>query len=91
MKAEAHIIVKGLVQGVGYRYFVNRKANDFGLTGWVKNLFNGDVEVVAEGEKGLVEDLINELKIGPTMSSVSDVIVKWNDYKNSYSSFNVRF
>jgi len=91
MKIGAHIIVKGLVQGVGFRWFVEREANQLGLCGYVKNLFNGDVEVGVEGEKGLIEDLIKKLKVGNRMSHVTDVQISWKDYQNKYDHFRITF
>ena len=55
LQARAEIIVNGLVQGVGFRYFVYREALKLNLTGYTKNLYTGEVLTVAEGEKGLVE------------------------------------
>ncbi len=87
----AHIIVKGLVQGVGYRWFVERHAKQLGLTGYVRNLPNGDVEVVVEGARGLIEELIRELKVGPRFASVEDVCVTWQPYKGEFKDFRIRF
>lgn len=67
------IIVKGLVQGVGYRYFCYRNANNYGIKGYAKNLFNGDVEVLAQGEAGLINDFIKRLTIGPPSSRVKSI------------------
>jgi len=61
----AHIIVSGIVQGVGFRYFIYRKAVELGLRGYVKNLFDGNVEIVVEGEKDKIQILIEHAKIGP--------------------------
>ena len=91
MKAGAHIFVRGLVQGVGYRYFVIRKASSLALNGWVRNMYNGDVEIEVEGDRGLIEELIKELKSGPPMSSVQDLKITWLDFENKYSNFDVRF
>ena len=91
MKAGAQIFVRGLVQGVGYRYFAIRKASSLSLNGWVRNLYNGDVEIEVEGERGLIEELIKELKSGPPMSSVQDLKITWLDFENKYSNFDVRF
>ena len=91
MKAAAHIIVKGLVQGVGFRWFVEREAKQLGLNGYVKNLFNGDVETEVEGEKGLIEELIKKLRIGNRSSRVSDIHVDWQENENKYSGFRIMF
>ena len=64
MEIRAEILVNGLVQGVGFRYFVVREAQRLGLTGYVQNLFTGEVLTVVEGEKALVEEMINKLRIG---------------------------
>lgn len=91
MKIAAKIIVKGLVQGIGFRWFVEREANNLDLKGYVKNLYNGDVEVEVEGEQGLIEELVKILKVGNRMSHVTGVNVEWLEYKNRYSSFDIRF
>jgi len=70
MEVRAEIIVNGLVQGVGYRYFVLREAKRLELKGFTQNLYTGEVMTVAEGEKGIIEELINKLKVGPIHASV---------------------
>lgn len=90
MQARAEIIVNGLVQGVGYRYFVYREAQKLGLKGYVKNLYTGEVLTVAEGEKSLVEELINKLKVGPMHASVKNCKVSWDEPINEFNSFEIR-
>ncbi len=89
--ARLHAIVKGLVQGVGYRFFVIRRAELLGLTGWVKNLPDGTVEVVAEGDRELLEELIKELWRGPSAAQVTDVIINWERYTGEFKNFDVRW
>ncbi len=91
MKTGAHIIVKGLVQGVGFRWFVERAANKLGLNGYVKNLYNGDVEVEVEGERGLIEELIQQLRIGNLSSHVTGVQVVWKECEDKYTNFSIAF
>ena len=91
MKNSARIIVRGVVQGVGFRWFVEREANNLNLNGFVNNLFSGDVKVEVEGERGLIEELIARLKVGNRMSNVSDVIIHWTEYENKYKNFQIRF
>ena len=91
MKIHAEIIVQGFVQGIGYRYFTLRKARDYNLVGYVKNLMNGDVLCEVEGEEGLVNDFIKELRIGPTFSRVTNIIVEKSDTLVGYTTFEVRF
>ena len=57
-KIRKHIIFYGRVQGVGFRYYAVQKANQLGLTGWVKNLYDGSVEMEVEGEEPLIDQLI---------------------------------
>ena len=70
-----HVTVGGMVQGVGYRYFTVTAARKLGLTGWVRNLMNGDVELEAQGERSGVAMLISQLKLGPKWSDVRRVAV----------------
>ena len=91
MKVSAHIIVRGLVQGVGFRWFVEREANKLGLKGYVRNLPNGDVEAEVEGEESLIREFVTQLKIGNRMSRVTDVIVETGEFQGKYSDFQIRF
>jgi len=68
-------IVKGRVQGVGFRYFTHRIAQELGVRGWVKNLPNGTVEVYAEGDEDPIEQLLTGIKKGPFLGLVEDVEV----------------
>ncbi len=85
----AELRVSGMVQGVGYRYFCYRKANDLGITGWVRNQPDGSVLVLAEGDRSAIEVFIVELKIGPSASSVSDVNVEWRSFSGETSEFKI--
>ncbi len=87
---KAEITVSGLVQGVGFRYFVYSKAQNLELNGYTKNLFTGKVETVVEGEKYLVEELIDYIKIGPSRSHVKLCFVNWFEYKNEYKIFEIK-
>lgn len=91
MDSAVHIIVKGMVQGVGFRYYTIRRAALLNLTGWVKNLYNGDVEVEAEGDRALIEEFIKDLKTGPPMSSVRDLNIEWLKFENKYKTFDVKY
>lgn len=84
------ITVKGLVQGVGYRYFTLKKAVSYGLKGYVKNLDNGNVEIEVEGEEGLINDLMKDLKIGPRSSKVSDLVIEERPFSGKYEEFEIR-
>ncbi len=69
-----HFLVKGRVQGVGFRWFVHREAADLGLRGWVRNTEDGDVEVLAAGEPDQLKDLMKALAQGSRGSRVDKVI-----------------
>jgi acylphosphatase len=69
----ATIHIAGMVQGVGYRYFALRQANVFGITGYVRNLINGDVEVVASADEESLNCFIDQLRNGPGRSHVSSL------------------
>lgn len=91
MKVRAEILVGGLVQGVGFRYFVVRNAQELGINGYTKNLFTGEVLTVAEGEKYLIENLFNLLKIGPSYANVRSANIVWLGNKNEFKNFEVRY
>lgn len=73
----AHVFIEGRVQGVFYRAWARDSAIDFGLTGWVRNLEDGRVELVAEGEKGQLKKLIELIKKGPPLAKVEHLDVVW--------------
>jgi acylphosphatase len=89
--ARIHAVVKGVVQGVGFRFFVVHVARRYGLTGWVRNLGDGSVEVVAEGDNGLLNDFVGELRIGPSAAHVTNVIVTPGTYRGDFDRFDVRY
>jgi acylphosphatase len=91
MKVTAHILVKGRVQGVGFRYFAMRQANQLGVSGFVKNLPDGNVEIVVEGDREVVDFFRRILKEGSGFGRVEDLIIKELPYENKYSRFSVEF
>lgn len=90
MHVRAEIIVNGLVQGVGFRYFVYREALKLNLFGFTKNLFTGEVLTIVEGEKSLVEELYKKIKVGPSHASVKNCKVDWLETKNEFNRFEIR-
>lgn len=80
-----------MVQMVGFRFFVERRARQSGLSGYVRNLPDGRVEVEAEGEKGLLEELVKECRVGPAAAQVNDVKVIWKPYLAEFSRFTIDF
>ncbi len=89
MYVRAHIIVAGNVQGVGYRYFVMKAAHRMELTGWVKNLPTGAVEILVEGPRGLLETLIKELRTGNSWATVYDIRLEWEKYQAEFTGFDI--
>ncbi|AFY77169.1 MAG: acylphosphatase [Hydrococcus sp. C42_A2020_068] len=75
----AHVLVSGLVQGVGYRYSTVDRAEKLGLNGWVRNLPDGRVEAVFEGEKAAVEEMIRWCRRGPSAAVVQNVTVEMGE------------
>jgi len=90
-KAKAHVFIDGRVQGVFYRTFVRELAHDLGLNGWVRNLRDGRVEAVFEGDKKMVERAIKECYIGPPGARISNIDAKWESYEDEEKGFTVRY
>lgn len=87
--AAADIEISGMVQGVGYRYFCFQNAMKLNLNGWVKNNFDGSVSIAVEGERGMIEELIKTLRVGPPASAVRDVNVSWQTFQNRFDRFEI--
>lgn len=90
--ASVRVMVYGRVQGVYFRAFTLRQATELGLTGYVRNLPNGDaVEVRAEGERDKLAKLIDYLKIGPPGAKVARVEASEAEYTGGYAKFSIRY
>ncbi len=85
-----HAHIEGHVQGVGFRAFVERSARQFKLKGWVRNRWDGSVEVVAEGDRMILEKLLALLRVGPHGANVSNLIFGWQPASGEFTSFSVR-
>lgn len=86
-----HYIVQGYVQGVSFRYYTQRTADQLGVTGTVKNLWNGDVEVYAQGDEEAIEKLETFLNKGPISARVEKVIGEEFESDHVYPDFDVVF
>ena len=86
-----HALVSGRVQGVFFRWETNDFAQNLGLKGWVRNLRDGRVEVVAEGEEEKLKELINFLHKGPKYARVTKVEVNWEKIKNEFKDFKITY
>jgi acylphosphatase len=89
-KARLHATLDGRVQGVGFRAFVMQQAQNLGLSGWVRNRWNGSVEVLAEGSRDVLETFLSLLRRGPRSSYVSDLDFDWSEFQGDLSGFFVR-
>ncbi len=79
MRVRAHVYVRGRVQGVFFRYETRELARKLGIQGWVRNLPDGRVEAVFEGEKKMVEEIIKFCQHGPPGAHVEGVDVRWEE------------
>jgi len=86
----AHITVEGRVQGVGYRANTRRMANQLKLKGWVRNLRDGRVEIIVEGEEEMVDRLIQWCHRGPTSAYVRSVSVEISEPRREFDRFRVK-
>ena len=82
--------ISGYVQGVGFRFFVIDKARAIGLKGMVRNINNGSVEVVAEGEKSLLDQFSDILRNGPSAATVSNVNVAYENFLGEFTDFTIK-
>lgn len=89
MEARARILIQGLVQGVFFRREMTDLARRLGISGWVRNLPNGNVEALAEGEKGRLDELIRFCHVGPRGAVVRKVEVEWSDYLGEFRGFRI--
>ncbi|MFH1774579.1 MAG: acylphosphatase [Methanobacteriota archaeon] len=91
MHVRAHAYISGRVQGVFFRSSAEEKAFELGIKGWVRNLRDGRVEAIFEGEKEKVEEMLRWCYKGPPYARVTNVEVKWEDYKGEFRSFGVAY
>jgi len=87
---QTHVFISGIVQGVGFRFFVKANARDLGLTGWVRNTQNGLVEAVFQGDKKNIEQMITICHKGPYLAEVRDVEVRQEESKEEFGEFAIR-
>lgn len=88
-RVRAHIFVSGRVQGVLFRDGTQRQAKRLGIKGWVRNLADGRVEAVFEGEKDKVDKIVNWAEKGPILARVGDLRVEWQKYTGEFESFEI--
>ena len=89
--ARLHVWIEGLVQGVFFRDSTRHVAGDLGLTGWVRNLPDGRVEVVFEGDRGGCEKALEFVRVGPPSARVTRVEEMWDEEEEHFDNFKLRF
>lgn len=88
-KVRARIFIDGNVQNVGFRYAAKTRADRFGIKGFIKNLSEGGVEALFEGEAGAVDRMIEYCKVGPFGAKIKEVEIRWEEYKNEFKDFQI--
>ena len=88
-KVRVHIRIEGSVQGVFFRASAQDQARRLGVKGWVRNCPDGSVEVVAEGDRKNIDELIAWCRQGPRGAEVSDVRIQWGEFRGEFSDFRI--
>ncbi|MHA1379105.1 MAG: acylphosphatase [Candidatus Helarchaeota archaeon] len=91
VKKRIHAWISGRVQGVFFRWETRELAIKLNIKGWAKNLKDGKVEIIAEGEEEKLRELIKFLHKGPTYARVSNVELKWEEFRNEFEQFLIRY
>jgi acylphosphatase len=84
-----HLIVRGRVTGVFFRAATQREARRLGISGWVKNRPDGNVEILAEAEEDAIREMVSWAQHGPSAARVDDVEVRWRSYTGEFSDFRI--
>ncbi len=86
-----HLVLRGKVQGVGFRFFAREQASRCGVAGWVKNLHDGAIEVYAEGEETMLDDFVEQMEKGPRFGHVTNVEKEYGAVSGDYTDFTIVF
>jgi acylphosphatase len=90
-KSRVKLIIKGIVQGVNFRYYTQREAQKRNLSGWVRNLPDGSVAALFEGDEDEVEAMIQWCRHGPPSAQVTEMLVQPMEYRGEFQSFSIQF
>ena len=88
MKHRIEVKILGQIQGVGFRLFIARKARELGIVGFAQNMPDGSVEIIAEGEKEKLKELIKHLQFGP--GEIEKITEKWSQFEDEFKEFQVK-
>ena len=89
MESRAHITISGNVQGVGFRFFTSKQAQSLNLVGTVKNMPNGSVDILVEGDKSTIQTFIDHVRQGPRLADVNSVDIEWQEPQNEFNRFQI--
>jgi acylphosphatase len=90
IKRRMHVLIKGAVQGVYFRYNTLKKAGEYHLTGWVRNKADGNVEMVCEGMEDDIDKMVRWCNQGPERAYVREVETEWKEYTGEFNVFEIR-
>lgn len=84
---QAHVYISGFVQGVGFRAYLRSKAKKIGLSGWTRNLHDGRVEAIFQGDDEKIQKILKYCNHGPFFADVKDVVIDWENATIEYKEF----
>ena len=85
------IMVSGRVQGFGYRYFALHRAQELGIKGWARNMVDGSVKIIAQGDESTLKTYVDYLRLGPTLSRVDKISIHRSDITTVFDIFSVKY
>ena len=91
MKKRVHVYYAGPVQGVGFRMTAEDVARELGVVGWIKNLRDGRVELVAEAEETTLQRFLETIRNGAMRNFIHDAEVSWSDASEAFHEFEIRY
>ena len=91
MKKRVHVFYSGRVQGVGFRMTAEDEAHQAGVLGWVKNLRDGRVELVAEADETALDRFLDRMRTGPMKNFIQRVDATWSDSSDNFDDFEIRY
>ena len=86
-----HVFYAGRVQGVGFRITAEETARSLGVVGWVKNLRDGRVELIAEADQATLERFLEEIRSGPMKNFITQVEISWSSATETFDEFEIRY
>ena len=91
VKRRVHVFYSGRVQGVGFRATAEETAQQFHVVGWVKNLRDGRVELVAEADESTLQQFLTELRTGPMKNFIHQLEISWSNASDTFDEFEIRY